>query len=144
MENESGEWTRLLYCTTGVLLRKLQHDRHLSSLTHIIVDEVLAVMKVSPLQTCSLFVMLTEGPGYFTPTSSPPSPQVHERSVQSDFLLTILKDVVMRRSDLQLILMSATVDCCKFSNYFNRCPVINIPGRTFPVEVRAARVYSYA
>nr|XP_040053924.1 ATP-dependent RNA helicase DHX29 isoform X1 [Gasterosteus aculeatus aculeatus] len=99
MENESGEWTRLLYCTTGVLLRKLQHDRHLSSLTHIIVDEV------------------------------------HERSVQSDFLLTILKDVVMRRSDLQLILMSATVDCCKFSNYFNRCPVINIPGRTFPVEV---------
>uniref|UniRef100_A0A665UWD4 ATP-dependent RNA helicase DHX29 n=1 Tax=Echeneis naucrates TaxID=173247 RepID=A0A665UWD4_ECHNA len=99
MENQSGEWTRLLYCTTGVLLRKLQHDKHLSSLTHIIVDEV------------------------------------HERSVQSDFLLTILKDVVMRRSDLQLILMSATVDCDKFSNYFNRCPVINIPGRTFPVEV---------
>uniref|UniRef100_A0A3Q0S3G8 RNA helicase n=1 Tax=Amphilophus citrinellus TaxID=61819 RepID=A0A3Q0S3G8_AMPCI len=99
MENQSGDWTRLLYCTTGVLLRKLQHDRHLSSLTHIIVDEV------------------------------------HERSVQSDFLLTILKDVVMKRSDLQLILMSATVDCDKFSNYFNRCPVITIPGRTFPVEV---------
>ncbi|KAK5618513.1 ATP-dependent RNA helicase dhx29 [Crenichthys baileyi] len=99
MENLSGEWTRLLYCTTGVLLRKLQHDRHLSSLTHIIVDEV------------------------------------HERSVQSDFLLTILKDVVMKRSDLHLILMSATVDCAKFSCYFNRCPVISIPGRTFPVEV---------
>lgn len=32
--------------------------------------------------------------------------------------------------------MSATVDCHKFSNYFNRCPVITIPGRTFPVEVR--------
>ncbi|XP_053717370.1 ATP-dependent RNA helicase DHX29 [Synchiropus splendidus] len=99
MENQSGEWTRLLYCTTGVLLRKLQQDRHLTSLTHIIVDEV------------------------------------HERSVQSDFLLTILKDVVLRRSDLRLILMSATVDCNKFSNYFNCCPVINIPGRTFPVEV---------
>lgn len=69
-------------------------------------------------------------------TSSHSRPlQVHERSVQSDFLLTILKDVVMRRSDLQLILMSATVDCHKFSNYFNRCPVISIPGRTFPVEV---------
>lgn len=69
-------------------------------------------------------------------TSSHSRPlQVHERSVQSDFLLTILKDVVMRRSDLQLILMSATVDCDKFSNYFNRCPVISIPGRTFPVEV---------
>lgn len=45
MENLSGEWTRLLYCTTGVLLRKLQHDRHLNSLTHIIVDEVLTVMQ---------------------------------------------------------------------------------------------------
>ncbi|KAL3041249.1 hypothetical protein OYC64_019450 [Pagothenia borchgrevinki] len=99
MENRSAEGTRLLYCTTGVLLRKLQHDSHLSSLTHIIVDEV------------------------------------HERSVQSDFLLTILKDVVMKRSDLKLILMSATVDCNKFSSYFNRCPVISIPGRTFPVEV---------
>uniref|UniRef100_A0A673N888 RNA helicase n=1 Tax=Sinocyclocheilus rhinocerous TaxID=307959 RepID=A0A673N888_9TELE len=99
MENRSGDATRLLYCTTGVLLRKLQQDRLLSSLTHIIVDEV------------------------------------HERSVQSDFLLTILKEVVHKRSDLHLILMSATVDCQKFANYFNRCPVVTIPGRTFPVEV---------
>uniref|UniRef100_A0A8B9JY29 RNA helicase n=1 Tax=Astyanax mexicanus TaxID=7994 RepID=A0A8B9JY29_ASTMX len=99
MENRSSDSTRLLYCTTGVLLRKLQQDRLLSSLTHIIVDEV------------------------------------HERSVQSDFLLTILRDVVHKRSDLQLILMSATVDCDKFSAYFNRCPVVSIPGRTFPVEV---------
>ncbi|KAJ3605919.1 hypothetical protein NHX12_027962 [Muraenolepis orangiensis] len=99
MENRTGEATRLLYCTTGVLLRKLQQERHLNTLTHIIVDEV------------------------------------HERSVQSDFLLIILKDVVMRRSDLRLILMSATVDCTKFSNYFNNCPVVSIPGRTFPVEV---------
>ncbi|XP_026130338.1 ATP-dependent RNA helicase DHX29-like isoform X2 [Carassius auratus] len=99
MENRSGDATRLLYCTTGVLLRKLQQDRLLSSLTHIIVDEV------------------------------------HERSVQSDFLLTILKEVVHKRSDLRLILMSATVDCQKFANYFNRCPVVTIPGRAFPVEV---------
>ncbi|CAG5867770.1 unnamed protein product [Menidia menidia] len=41
----------------------------------------------------------------------------------------------MRRSDLRLVLMSATVDCDKFSNYFSRCPVVSIPGRTFPVEV---------
>jgi len=40
METRASEGTRLLYCTTGVLLRKLQHDRYLSSLTHIIVDEV--------------------------------------------------------------------------------------------------------
>uniref|UniRef100_A0A4W5MZV0 RNA helicase n=1 Tax=Hucho hucho TaxID=62062 RepID=A0A4W5MZV0_9TELE len=99
MENKSSDSTRLLYCTTGVLLRKLQQDHMLSSLTHIIVDEV------------------------------------HERSVQSDFLLTILKDVVQKRSDLHLVMMSATVDCDKFAAYFNRCPIVNIPGRTFPVEV---------
>uniref|UniRef100_A0A672K3L5 RNA helicase n=1 Tax=Sinocyclocheilus grahami TaxID=75366 RepID=A0A672K3L5_SINGR len=98
MENRSGDATRLLYCTTGVLLCKLQQDRLLSSLTHI-VDEV------------------------------------HERSVQSDFLLTVLKEVVHKSSDLHLILMSATVDCQKFANYFIRCPVVTIPGRTFPVEV---------
>jgi len=62
--------------------------------------------------------------------------QVHERSVQSDFLLIILKDVVMRRSDLRVVLMSATVDCTKFSRYFNNCPVVTVPGRAFPVEVR--------
>lgn len=61
--------------------------------------------------------------------------QVHERSVQSDFLLTILKNVIYKRSDLRLILMSATVDCDKFARYFNRCPVVTIPGKTFPVEV---------
>lgn len=77
----------------------------------------------------------------FSTASTSPLPQVHERSVQSDFLLTILKDVVMRRSDLQLILMSATVDCNKFSSYFNRCPVITVPGRTFPVEVRGADAF---
>uniref|UniRef100_A0A8C7CNL9 ATP-dependent RNA helicase DHX29 n=1 Tax=Oncorhynchus kisutch TaxID=8019 RepID=A0A8C7CNL9_ONCKI len=99
MENKSSDSTRLLYCTTGVLLRKLQQDHMLSSLTHIIVDEV------------------------------------HERSVQSDFLLTILKDVVQKRSNLHLVMMSATVDCDKFAAYFNRCPIVNIPGRTFPVEV---------
>ncbi|KAG5834335.1 hypothetical protein ANANG_G00260440 [Anguilla anguilla] len=99
METRSGDSTRLLYCTTGVLLRKLQQDGLLSSLTHIIVDEV------------------------------------HERSVQSDFLLTILRDIVQKRSDLHLVLMSATVDCNKFAAYFNRCPVVTVPGRTFPVEV---------
>ena len=41
MENRSGDATRLLYCTTGVLLRKLQQDRYLNSFSHIIVDEVM-------------------------------------------------------------------------------------------------------
>lgn len=68
----------------------------------------------------------------------PPLPvsQVHERSVQSDFLLIILRDILQKRPDLRLVLMSATVDCDKFAGYFGRCPVVTIPGRTFPVQVR--------
>ena len=61
--------------------------------------------------------------------------QVHERSVQSDFLLIILKEILQKRSDLHLILMSATVDCEKFSTYFTHCPILRISGRSYPVEV---------
>uniref|UniRef100_A0A8C3T325 ATP-dependent RNA helicase DHX29 n=1 Tax=Chelydra serpentina TaxID=8475 RepID=A0A8C3T325_CHESE len=99
MESRTGEATRLLYCTTGVLLRKLQDDSLLSNVSHVIVDEV------------------------------------HERSVQSDFLLIILKEILHKRSDLHLILMSATVDSEKFSSYFTHCPILRISGRSYPVEV---------
>uniref|UniRef100_A0A8C0F2W6 RNA helicase n=1 Tax=Bubo bubo TaxID=30461 RepID=A0A8C0F2W6_BUBBB len=99
MESRTGEATRLLYCTTGVLLRKLQEDGLLSSISHVIVDEV------------------------------------HERSVQSDFLLIILKEILHKRSDLHLILMSATVDSEKFSSYFSHCPILRISGRSYPVEI---------
>uniref|UniRef100_A0A8C5M5E8 ATP-dependent RNA helicase DHX29 n=1 Tax=Leptobrachium leishanense TaxID=445787 RepID=A0A8C5M5E8_9ANUR len=99
MESRTGEFTRLLYCTTGILLRKLQEDSLLKNVTHVIVDEV------------------------------------HERTVQSDFLLIILKEILHKRSDLHLVLMSATVDAEKFSKYFTHCPIIRISGRTFPVEV---------
>ena len=61
--------------------------------------------------------------------------QVHERSVQSDFLLIILKRLLDVRQDLKVILMSATIDADRFSAYFSHCPVINIPGRIYPVEV---------
>uniref|UniRef100_A0A7M4FHZ3 ATP-dependent RNA helicase DHX29 n=2 Tax=Crocodylus porosus TaxID=8502 RepID=A0A7M4FHZ3_CROPO len=99
LESRTGEATRLLYCTTGVLLRKLQEDGLLSNVSHVIVDEV------------------------------------HERSVQSDFLLIILKEILHKRSDLHLILMSATVDSEKFSSYFSHCPILRISGRSYPVEV---------
>ncbi|XP_006232012.1 ATP-dependent RNA helicase DHX29 isoform X1 [Rattus norvegicus] len=99
MESRASESTRLLYCTTGVLLRKLQEDGLLADVSHVIVDEV------------------------------------HERSVQSDFLLVILKEILQKRSDLHLILMSATVDSDKFSTYFTHCPILRISGRSYPVEV---------
>lgn len=61
--------------------------------------------------------------------------EVHERTVQSDFLLIILKKLLESRDDIKVILMSATIDCNRLSDYFNHCPIIKIPGRTFPVDI---------
>ena len=87
-----------MFCTTGILLRRLEGEPDLSDVTHIIVDEV------------------------------------HERSEESDFLLMILRDTLKRRPDLRVVLMSATVNADLFSSYFRDCPVLEIPGRTFPVQ----------
>ncbi|XP_060781858.1 putative ATP-dependent RNA helicase DHX57 isoform X2 [Neoarius graeffei] len=84
LETVRSSCTRLLFCTTGVLLRRLEGDTQLRGVTHIIVDEV------------------------------------HERTEE--------------RSDLKIILMSATLNAGLFSQYFHKCPTIHIPGRTFPVE----------
>lgn len=60
--------------------------------------------------------------------------EVHERSIDTDFLLIILKSLVIRRPSLKVILMSATVDASRFSQYLNNAPIVNVPGRTFPVQ----------
>lgn len=60
--------------------------------------------------------------------------EVHERTLDSDFLLIILRRLLQQRADLKLILMSATVDAKKFSTYLDGAPVLDIPGRTFPVQ----------
>ncbi|KAK5643786.1 hypothetical protein RI129_007631 [Pyrocoelia pectoralis] len=98
LENKVSSSTRLTFCTTGILLRRLESDPSLSTVSHIIVDEV------------------------------------HERSEESDFLLLILRDLLKIRNDLKVILMSATLKSTLFSNYFGSVPVLEIPGRTFPVE----------
>lgn len=98
LENKISKATRLTFCTTGILLRRLQSDPSLSNVSHIIIDEV------------------------------------HERSEESDFLLAILKDLLKTRKNLRVILMSATLNASLFSNYFKGAPVLDIPGRTFPVE----------
>ncbi|KAG9322329.1 hypothetical protein KVV02_001550 [Mortierella alpina] len=97
-ENKSNRNTNLLFCTTGILLRRLHSDPTLQNVTHVMVDEV------------------------------------HERSVDSDFLLILLRDLIRKRKDLKLILMSATINSEFFSGYFDGCPVIEIPGFTHPVE----------
>ncbi|XP_016923089.2 putative ATP-dependent RNA helicase DHX57 [Drosophila suzukii] len=98
LENKVSQSTRLSFCTTGILLRRLASDPLLGSVTHVIVDEV------------------------------------HERSEESDFLLLILKNLLQERKDLKVILMSATLNATLFSDYFAGAPVLDIPGRTFPVQ----------
>jgi len=60
--------------------------------------------------------------------------EIHERDINTDFLLVVLRDMLSAYPDLRVILMSATIDVSLFTNYFNDCPVIHIEGRTFPVD----------
>lgn len=62
--------------------------------------------------------------------------EVHERTIDSDFLLIVLRRLMQQRPDLKLILMSATLEAQRFSNYLGGVPILNIPGRTFPVEMK--------
>ena len=59
--------------------------------------------------------------------------EVHERSIHSDFLITMLKDILVRRPNLKVILMSATMNAEEFSKYYNGAPIMNIPGFTYPI-----------
>lgn len=60
--------------------------------------------------------------------------EIHERDVNSDFIMVVLRDMIHTYPDLRVILMSATIDTTLFSQYFNNCPVIEVPGRAFPVK----------
>ena len=78
--------------------------------------------------------------------------QVHERTIESDFLLIVLKSLLDSRPDLKsvfsylplsssypahrVILMSATMDADKIAAYFGNCQTLHVPGRTFPVDIR--------
>ena len=61
--------------------------------------------------------------------------EAHERTLNTDVLFGLLKDLCRRRPDLKIIVTSATLDAEKFSTYFFQCPIFTIPGRTFPVEI---------
>ncbi|KAF6167381.1 hypothetical protein GIB67_020687 [Kingdonia uniflora] len=98
LEGIKGRETRLLFCTTGILLRRLLVDRNLKGVTHVFVDEI------------------------------------HERGMNEDFLLIVLKELLPRRPELRLILMSATINAELFASYFGGAPMIQIPGFTYPVQ----------
>ena len=100
LESKTVPQTRLIYATTGIVLRMLERSDDLGDITHLVLDEV------------------------------------HERTIDSDFLLIILRKLMVQRPSLRLILMSATVNAQRFSNYLDGAPILNVPGRTYPVETR--------
>ena len=100
LESNISRETRLVYATTGIVMRMLEGSNDLREVTHLVLDEV------------------------------------HERSIDSDFLLIVLKKLMAKRPDLRVVLMSATVDAERFSQYLGNAPVLNVPGRTFPVRVQ--------
>ncbi|MCL4169167.1 UNVERIFIED_CONTAM: hypothetical protein GTU68_031807, partial [Idotea baltica] len=66
--------------------------------------------------------------------------EAHERSLNIDFLLGYLKELLPLRPDLKVIITSATIDVDRFSQHFDSAPVIEVSGRTYPVEIRYADV----
>merc|ERR1719502_725832 len=61
--------------------------------------------------------------------------EAHERTLSTDVLFGLLKEVMKNRTDLKVVVMSATMDAQKMQGYFDDAPLLNIPGRTHPVEV---------
>ncbi|GLB35802.1 putative helicase associated domain (HA2) Add an annotation [Lyophyllum shimeji] len=96
-ESRQSQKTKLLFCTTGVVLRRLGSGDKLEGVSHIVVDEV------------------------------------HERSVDGDFLLLELKELLKKHSALKVVLMSATINHETFVKYFDGAPLMTIPGFTHPV-----------
>lgn len=60
--------------------------------------------------------------------------EAHERTLSTDVLMGLLKEVLIKRPDLKLVVMSATLDAEKFQKYFDNAPLMKVPGRTFSVE----------
>jgi pre-mRNA-splicing factor ATP-dependent RNA helicase DHX16 len=61
--------------------------------------------------------------------------EAHERTLHTDILFGLVKDISRFRSDLKLLISSATMDCQKFSEFFDNAPIFRIPGRRFPVDI---------
>ena len=62
--------------------------------------------------------------------------EAHERSLNTDLLLALVKSLLFKRSDLRLIIMSATADAQQLSDYFCGCGILHVVGRSFPVDIR--------
>jgi ATP-dependent RNA helicase DHX29 len=117
LESKTSSQTRLIYATVGVVLRMLESAGGLPEVTHLVIDEVHERRYLTRLPHNH------DGVTDFT-------------SIDTDFLLIILRSLLERRPELKVILMSATVDANRFSRYLNDAPIMTVPGRTFPVQTR--------
>ncbi|CAI9111904.1 OLC1v1012242C1 [Oldenlandia corymbosa var. corymbosa] len=114
LESKGGRNSSVVFCTNGVLLRVLVSrgsDRTSKSPTRKAARDVASDIT---------HIIVDE---------------IHERDRYSDFMLAILRDMLPLYPNLRLVLMSATIDADRFSNYFGGCPIIRVPGFTYPVKI---------
>lgn len=88
------------------------------------------------LMTDGILLAETQGDRFLNAYDTIIIDEAHERSLNIDFLLGYLKQLLPKRPDLKIIVTSATIDADRFSKHFNGAPVIEVSGRTYPVEIR--------
>lgn len=88
------------------------------------------------LMTDGILLAETQGDKFLNAYDTIIIDEAHERSLNIDFLLGYLKQLLPKRPDLKIIVTSATIDADRFSKHFNGAPVIEVSGRTYPVEIR--------
>ncbi|KAK7463716.1 hypothetical protein VKT23_005652 [Stygiomarasmius scandens] len=106
LESNTSKNTRLAYVTNGIALRMLESESGYGG-HGTAFDEITHII----------------------------IDEVHERTIEADFLLIVLRSLLERKPNLKVILMSATVEADTISEYFGGCPMLHIPGRIFPVDV---------
>uniref|UniRef100_A0A6N2NM09 Helicase ATP-binding domain-containing protein n=1 Tax=Salix viminalis TaxID=40686 RepID=A0A6N2NM09_SALVM len=113
LESKGGKHSSIVFCTNGVLLRMLVSKGISGSQ-----NEAKAAAKENISDLTHIIV-----------------DEIHERDRFSDFMLAIIRDILPSHSHLRLILMSATLDAERFSQYFGGCPIIRVPGFTYPHSI---------
>ena len=88
------------------------------------------------LMTDGILLAETQSDRFLTAYDTIIIDEAHERSLNIDFLLGYLKNLLPRRPDLKVIITSATIDAHRFSQHFENAPIIEVSGRTYPVEIR--------
>ena len=88
------------------------------------------------LMTDGILLAETQGDRFLDAYDTIIVDEAHERSLNIDFLLGYLKWLLPRRPDLKIVITSATIDPERFSKHFGDAPIINVSGRSYPVEVR--------